>query len=195
MSLESKYFQFQLGVAELLLPVACWLRHRPSKNFTSISSSVVFFRVIPSDSNIVYFSDNDVHAQGRKQQMANKTVQQGFIAERGVSCSRQARRFNSFGARTNQTEFAFAPGAGTVNKETLSSDWLWRGKCFGVNVDFSLFFRHPIQFCPFHFPISTVASMCTASFFFYSDRTFLSRSAKLCKHKAPFRRLSKKRCT
>lgn len=103
----------------------------------------------PIGSQYVHFADNNVHAQGREQQMANKTVQQRFIARRrrGAGRACKAWRFNSFGARANETKFTFASRAGTVNKETLSSDWLWRGNDCGSTPSATLFH---FPFSPFH---------------------------------------------
>lgn len=104
------------------------------------------------------FSDNNVHAQGWQQQMANKTVQQRYIvAGTGCCCYRAAWRFNSFGARANETECTFASWTGTVNKETLSSHRLWRGNhCVSVLSTPSTLSVSPTFFLSVSFAIHSV---------------------------------------
>lgn len=101
--------------------------------------------------------------------MADKTVQQRFGAKRKERYSCETWRFNSFRARANNTEFTLASGTGAVNKETLSSDWLWRGNdcLYAIDIGFpSFFFVIAYHLIFVHFIFHFHCGFASTKFFF-----------------------------
>lgn len=73
---------------------------------------------------VVSVLDNDIHPQGRQQQVAGKAIQQG---EGGGGVPATARRSGEAGACGHRQEPARPPRARSHHQETPPGHRLWRG--------------------------------------------------------------------